>query len=340
MVNLQNKPGTGTQEFYQADKDTGSGFGNNTGLRRPGVFQGAAELLRQDLKDPEIDENLIRRIGSKYFPDVTDNGYLLHTRIMELLRALTNREHVFSDLKTAPSVLLEVCLRPKMLEVWGNRDSSELIKDKLSFDLAYEAVTILKRPEWKSKSLRNSGSSSSASTGTVHKVTAPNSEKRSDYDKSKEVGEDTKKSVQSSFIAIAQGMEDFQSIQRLQNEMDLTKIFTVANTYGFLNSAIDVLTKGRPKSGNEITSRITRLLNMLKDNSLFAIDCTDSKGATLLMVAASKGNEHLIEALKECGADPTLKDLSGRTAADYAARNGYSRISNLLEEDAQEFRRR
>jgi hypothetical protein len=339
MVNLQNKPGTGTQAFYQADKDTGSGFGNNTGLRRPGVFQGAAELLRHDLKDPEIDENLIRRIGSSYFPDVTGNGYLLHTRIMELLRALTNHDHQFSELKTAPSVLLQVCLRPKMLEVWDNSDTQS-IGYKLSFDLAYEAVTILRRPEWKSNSLRNSGSSSSVSAGTVHKVIAAIPEKKIGYDKPKEVRQDTENSVKFELIAIAQGMDGPQSIQRLRNEMDLTKILTVTNTYKFINSSIDVLKKGLPKSASEITSRITKLLKMLKDNSLFAIDCTDSKGATLLMVAASKGNEYLIEALKECGADPTLKDTSGRTAADYAARNGYSRISNLLEEDAQEFRRR
>jgi hypothetical protein len=41
-------------------------------------------------------------------------------------------------------------------------------------------------------------------------------------------------------------------------------------------------------------------------------------GATPLMLAAARGNEKLITALLNAGADPTLTDAYGRNAADYA----------------------
>jgi len=341
MVNLQNKPGTGTQAFYQADKDTGSGFGNNTGLRRPGVFQGAAELLRQDLKDQLITDNLVQKVGINYFPNVTNNGYLLHIKIKELLTALGNRDHHFTELKTAPSVLLNVCLQPKMLEVWGSRDSCELIKDKLSFGLAYEAVTILRSAELRSKALRddihNSGTHLCVSANSSHRARTLISEKKTDSSKSQKAREDVEKSVNEIFIAIAEGKQDFQPILLMQSQMGLNEIFTVDNTYKFLASAIDVITNGQSKSGNQIKSEIIGFLELLRTNSLFDINGADSKGKTLLMVAALLGNEHLIEALKEFGADPTLKDLSGQTAAVYATKSGYNQISKLLEEDTCRF---
>ncbi|MFN7998454.1 MAG: ankyrin repeat domain-containing protein [Bryobacteraceae bacterium] len=51
---------------------------------------------------------------------------------------------------------------------------------------------------------------------------------------------------------------------------------------------------------------------------------------TALMHAASTGNRDLCTALLSYGADPTARDMVGRTAADWADCNGFSRIACLL----------
>jgi ankyrin repeat protein len=146
------------------------------------------------------------------------------------------------------------------------------------------------------------------------------------------------------FISIASGKGDFSPMERLIQQGGLDKFFTVENTFKILTSAIDVLATEQSKSGNEIKKTIIGFLGNLSEYSiknvkysLFNINNRDSNGKTLLMLAASCGNENLIEILKDFGANPTLKDQSGRTAAMHAKDHGHKRISAQLNEDAKNF---
>jgi len=53
-------------------------------------------------------------------------------------------------------------------------------------------------------------------------------------------------------------------------------------------------------------------------------------GKTPLMAAAYKGYTDIVQILLDAGADVTVKDRSGDTAARMAARGGFSRTVDLL----------
>ncbi len=53
-------------------------------------------------------------------------------------------------------------------------------------------------------------------------------------------------------------------------------------------------------------------------------------GMTPLMLASQRGDAHAIRILLDAGADPTLKDPSGRTAYDHATQFGYAEAAELL----------
>ena len=53
-------------------------------------------------------------------------------------------------------------------------------------------------------------------------------------------------------------------------------------------------------------------------------------GRTMLMSAASNGNQPLCNYLLSIGADKTLTDSNGKTAYDYAVENGYTELAELL----------
>jgi ankyrin repeat protein len=53
-------------------------------------------------------------------------------------------------------------------------------------------------------------------------------------------------------------------------------------------------------------------------------------GATPLMVAVGNGREAAVRLLLERGADPSIRDDQGNTAADLAERLGYSMIQALF----------
>jgi ankyrin repeat protein len=55
-----------------------------------------------------------------------------------------------------------------------------------------------------------------------------------------------------------------------------------------------------------------------------------TQGWTALLWAAKQGHAATVEALIRRGADPTLKDFSGRTAADWAHDIGRSDLLPLL----------
>lgn len=52
---------------------------------------------------------------------------------------------------------------------------------------------------------------------------------------------------------------------------------------------------------------------------------------TPLMAAAAAGHEAAVALLLECGADPALRDLHGRTAAFYARNAGHHHLAERLD---------
>ena len=55
-------------------------------------------------------------------------------------------------------------------------------------------------------------------------------------------------------------------------------------------------------------------------------------GKTPLYWAAIKGRIEVVKVLLEHGADPNIKNITGKTAIDVARMNGYSNIAELIEE--------
>ena len=53
--------------------------------------------------------------------------------------------------------------------------------------------------------------------------------------------------------------------------------------------------------------------------------------ATLLMAAASRGHESVVELLLQRGCNPTRRDANGRSAAAYARAAGHSRLAERLD---------
>lgn len=68
----------------------------------------------------------------------------------------------------------------------------------------------------------------------------------------------------------------------------------------------------------------------LLDGGARADEPFDQSGLTPLMVAAMAGYGELVNVLLELGADKTLRNADGRTAADLARKTGKRGISDLL----------
>ena len=56
-----------------------------------------------------------------------------------------------------------------------------------------------------------------------------------------------------------------------------------------------------------------------------------ASAGVLLRLASGHGNRALVEALLECGADPTIKTSYGMCAIDVAREQGHEEIARLLE---------
>lgn len=56
----------------------------------------------------------------------------------------------------------------------------------------------------------------------------------------------------------------------------------------------------------------------------------DTEGLTALIWAAKQRHVRTVETLLRHRADRTLKDFSGRTAADWASAGGYAELQRLL----------
>jgi len=80
-----------------------------------------------------------------------------------------------------------------------------------------------------------------------------------------------------------------------------------------------------------ITNQNHPLISLLIDKN-FNVDATDSFGNTALMFAAERNMYSVVSKLLEKGADPTIRQVEGKTASDIAKSKGYSQISKLLTE--------
>ena len=75
------------------------------------------------------------------------------------------------------------------------------------------------------------------------------------------------------------------------------------------------------------TNSIVRLIT----NEGINVDARSGTRMTPLMVAASRGQVEAVAILLKLGADKTLLDPKGKTAAKYASEQGYSNIVLLIE---------
>lgn len=80
---------------------------------------------------------------------------------------------------------------------------------------------------------------------------------------------------------------------------------------------------------DETAKGITEIVKLLLDEQ--AVDSTSYGGKTLLMLAVQKENLCLVQYLLSIDCDIDIKDLSGKTAYDYAIQSGNRDIIALLE---------
>ena len=68
------------------------------------------------------------------------------------------------------------------------------------------------------------------------------------------------------------------------------------------------------------------------------LDARDASGAgsTALLQAAYFGRTAVAKVLLEAGADPTLRDVDGKSAADWAASEGHAELAAILRRAASE----
>jgi ankyrin repeat protein len=78
------------------------------------------------------------------------------------------------------------------------------------------------------------------------------------------------------------------------------------------------------------------IIQLLLDESAY-IDAESPNGSTPLMMAAMYGTPESAKFLLQAGADPTIKNQLGLTAADFAARAGRSDLAQALKAAAAEF---
>jgi len=72
-------------------------------------------------------------------------------------------------------------------------------------------------------------------------------------------------------------------------------------------------------------------VRMLLDNKA-KVDIQDGKEHwTALMFAAAEGQREVVQALLKAGANPSLRDIDGDTAANFARNNHHADVVKLLE---------
>jgi len=87
------------------------------------------------------------------------------------------------------------------------------------------------------------------------------------------------------------------------------------------------------------TSADVEIINLLLDESAY-VDAASPNGTTPLMMAARGGSVEAVNALLSGGADPTLKNQLGLSAADFARQNHNTDLAAALDASAKEVRAR
>ncbi|MCI4407481.1 MAG: ankyrin repeat domain-containing protein [Thermofilum sp.] len=83
---------------------------------------------------------------------------------------------------------------------------------------------------------------------------------------------------------------------------------------------------------NGDVERVKELLASVPDfHRMEYVNATPSYGSTPLHYAAYNGHTDFVKLLLENGADPSIKDNSGKTAADLARERGHIEIANMIE---------
>ena len=85
------------------------------------------------------------------------------------------------------------------------------------------------------------------------------------------------------------------------------------------------------------TSGDVEIINVLLDESAY-VDAASPNGTTPLMMAARGGSVEAVNALLRGGADPTLKNQLGLSAADFARQNNNTDLAAALDASANEIR--
>lgn len=85
------------------------------------------------------------------------------------------------------------------------------------------------------------------------------------------------------------------------------------------------------------TSGDVEIINVLLDESAY-VDAASPNGTTPLMMAARGGSVDAVNALLQGGADPTLKNQLGLSAADFARQNNNTDLAKALDVSADEVR--
>lgn len=79
--------------------------------------------------------------------------------------------------------------------------------------------------------------------------------------------------------------------------------------------------------------RKPKMIEYIVNCKLEDINTQDKEGRTVLSVAAEKNEVEDCKLFLKLGADPTIKDNSGKTAYDYAMENGNTEVAELLRRD-------
>lgn len=82
--------------------------------------------------------------------------------------------------------------------------------------------------------------------------------------------------------------------------------------------------------GGDLRKDVTPVLTYLLDKGA-PVNEPDARDVTPLMLAAQYGKAPVVQALLAHGADPARRDLSGRTALDYATRRRFAEVAALLD---------
>ncbi len=107
-----------------------------------------------------------------------------------------------------------------------------------------------------------------------------------------------------------------------------TSVVKLLLEHGALLSHRDAM--GRTALMFAATSANAETVKLLLDEGADVNVVDTGEGFTALMHAAAEGQVRVVQILMQHKADPTIRDLDGDTARDFATRNGHSEVVKLL----------